>query len=76
VVALSARQARGGALLQPLGRRELLAWLRREQPYARAQSTWSAFRRAVVKVPAFRLLRGATPAATAKALRGLLEPRA
>jgi hypothetical protein len=72
VVALSARPARG-ALLQPMERAELLAWLRREQPHARAQSTWKAFCRAASRVPAYRLMRGATPADTARALRGLLR---
>jgi hypothetical protein len=75
VVALSARPARG-PLLQPLERAELMAWLRREQPHARKQSTWKAFCRAALRVPAFRLLRGASPADTAAALRGLLESRA
>jgi hypothetical protein len=75
VVALSARPARG-PLLRPLQRAELLAWLRREQPHARKQSTWKAFCRAALGVPAFRLLRGASPADTAVALRGLLGSRA
>jgi hypothetical protein len=75
VVALSAQRARG-PLLQPLKRAELLAWLRREQPHARAQATWKDFCRAVARLPAYRLMRGATPADTARALRGLLGSRA
>ena len=72
-IALSTRRARGARLLEPMTRAQLTAHLEREQPYARAQRGWRAFRRRMQALPAFRLLRGAHPRAAALALRRLLE---
>jgi hypothetical protein len=72
-VALSPRQARNGQLLEPLSRAQIVAHLEREQPYARAQRGWRGFSRRIRALPAFRLLRGAHPRASAQALRRLLE---
>jgi len=73
VIALSPRHARGARLLEPLSPAQALRWLRREQPYARAQDSWSDFCRSLAGVPAYRLLRGKHPEDAADALRGLLS---
>jgi hypothetical protein len=75
VVALSPRRARGTRLLERMEPEQMLRWLRREQPYARSQPQWPAFERGVARLPAYRLLRGSTPAHTADALRELLAGR-
>lgn len=75
VVALSPRQARGAQLLEPLSPAQALAWLRREQPYARAQPGWADFCSSIADLPAYRLLRGKHPEDAASALRGLLCAR-
>jgi hypothetical protein len=72
LVFISARQARSGALLTALGRRDALARLRRSQPYAAHQAGWQPFTRRVATIPAFELRRGRQPADAAEALQGLL----
>ena len=72
VIALSSRRARGARLLEPLTPAQTLAWLEREQPYARSQPGWDDFRRNLAAVPAYRLLRGAHPEDSAHALQSLL----
>jgi hypothetical protein len=73
VIALSPRQARGARLLEPLSPAQALRWLRCEQPYARAQASWTDFCRSLAGVPAYRLLRGKHPEDAADALRSLLS---
>jgi hypothetical protein len=75
LVVLSKRQARGDALLRALSAREAGAALRRLQPYAARQPGWQDFQTAAAGLPAFRLLRGASPADGAAAVRALLERR-
>jgi hypothetical protein len=42
------------------------------QPYASGQPNWREFVTAILRLPAYRLLRGAHPADGAEAVRGLL----
>jgi hypothetical protein len=75
-VFLSAKNARGGRLLNPLSRRELLAKLTTTQVYAAQQPHWAAFCRKMAGLGAFELRRGRHPREAVEALGELLGPRA
>lgn len=75
LIVLSAQRARDGQLLSPLRRAEALAELTRAQPYAASDPQWNTFCDRMLALPAYRLLRGAHPAAAALALRSLLDSR-
>lgn len=72
---LTSRRGRDESLLEPLGRREFIAALRRTQPYALGQPGWGAFERRVASRGGFRLLRGSHPEAGVHAVRELLRRR-
>ena len=76
VVVLSRARARGARLLEPLSAAQVRAHLRRAQPYARRQLSWTRFERRIADVPGFRLRRGRTPDEAVVALRSLLDPKA
>lgn len=71
-VFLSRRRAGRRRALRALDRAELLARLRREQPYAAAKPNWRDFERRVLRVPAFELRRSEHPDVAVGLLRGLL----
>jgi len=71
-VFLSRRTTAGQSALRELGRRELLAGLRREQPYAASQPGWRAFERRIVDVPAYELPRCRHPDLAVEMLRSVL----
>ncbi len=73
---LSARRGRDESLLEPLSRRELIAALRRTQPYGVGQPGWTAFERRVAARGGFRLRRGSHPEAGVRAVRELLRRHA
>jgi hypothetical protein len=74
VVVLSCRKARrGGNLMHELPAHELLRVLDRDQPYARSRPFWRTFRASLLRLPKFRLERGAAAVDTATALASLLR---
>lgn len=75
-VFLSAKNARGGRLLNPLSRAELLAKLTATQVYAAQQPHWAAFCRKTAGLGAFELRRGRHPREAVEALGELLGARA
>jgi hypothetical protein len=75
-VFLSAKNARGGRLLNPLSQRELLAKLTATQVYAAQQPHWAAFCRKAAGLGAFELRRGRHPREAVEALSELLGARA
>jgi hypothetical protein len=72
-VFLSRRAAGRQPALKPLGRKVLLARLRREQPYASGMSNWRDFERRVVGIPSYELRRTEHPDIAVRALRALLD---
>ena len=75
LVFLSARRARGRALLAPLPRQAVLTRLAAGQRYAAQQPGWRAFRSRIARLPAYELRRGSHPLAAVEALRELLPQR-
>jgi hypothetical protein len=73
IVFLSPRSARGGPLLTPLGRADLLARLVSAQAYAAGQPEWPAFARGAAALGAFELCRGRDPNESVDALERLLS---
>jgi hypothetical protein len=73
VVELCPRRAGAGASLTALGSRELLARLRKSQPYAKGLRGWPVFSGAVRCLPAFELSRGRHPDETVEVLLQLLR---
>ncbi len=72
-VFMTAQQAAGARpLASALGRAELLARLRAEQPYAANQAGWKTFSDGIAKLPAFELRRGGHPSDTVAALESIL----
>jgi hypothetical protein len=59
-------------LAAPLGRAELLARLRADQPYAAGQVGWRSFSKRIAHTPAYELRRGSHPAQAVEVLRELL----
>jgi hypothetical protein len=51
VIAAVAASCAGARLLEPLSPAQALRWLRREQPYARAQDSWADFCHSLAGVP-------------------------
>jgi hypothetical protein len=79
VLVLSTRDARGGRLLRRLEDRTLVRALRRSQPYATLQPRWQTLERMLIRQGGYVLHRARDPAATASAVRELLDvlaPRA
>jgi hypothetical protein len=72
-VFVSAAPARAGEPLRPLARRDALARLAAEQPYAAAQAGWRAFVKAFSRVPAFELRRSGHPQDGVAVLKNLLR---
>jgi hypothetical protein len=73
VVFLSPQSGRTGPLLKPLSSTETLARLKREQAYGVRLPQWRSFSRNLLRLGGFEMLRGPHPAATAQALRSLLQ---
>jgi hypothetical protein len=73
LVVLSSTRARGSKLLVPISPFERDRVLRRDQPYASAQSTWRPFVERMATLPAYRLNRAPHPEEAVEALRTLLE---
>src|SRR5262249_13016575 len=73
IVFVSKRPARGGAILGPLRRAEMLARLDRSQQYGAIHPGWSTFRSRLSRMNARELRRGKHPGEAADALRRLLE---
>jgi hypothetical protein len=73
VAFLSPRSGGPGPLLKPLSRSETLARLEREQAYGESLPQWHSFRRNLLRLGGFEMLRGPHPAAGAQALRSLLQ---
>src|SRR5258708_7066516 len=73
VAFLSPRSGGPGPLLKPLSRSETLARLEREQAYGASLPQWHSFRRNILRLGGFEMLRGPHPAAGAQALRSLLQ---
>jgi hypothetical protein len=71
-VFLTPRPAKGRSALRRLERKTLLERLRREQPYASAQPSWSGFERRIVEVPAYEMRRPWHPDLAVELLRSLL----
>jgi hypothetical protein len=76
IVFLSPRSARGGPLLTPLGRADLVARLEFAQAYAAGQPEWPAFARGAAALDAFELYRGRDPDDSVDALERLLSDAA
>lgn len=72
IVFLSAQSAPGSALLRPLKRSEMLARLKRFQPYAASQPQWRTFARNVSRLETFELRRGQHPLQAVECLGSLL----
>jgi len=72
IVFLSAAQAVGGSLLNPLSKPELLRRLTAAQAYAANQPGWAPFRRNISHLKAFELRRGRHPLEAVAALRQVL----
>ena len=72
IVFLSRRTAAPGNPLEAIGRRALLARLRREQPYAANLPEWREFERRIARVPAYELRRLPHPDDSVAELRTLL----
>jgi hypothetical protein len=73
VVFLSAQSAGTGRLLRPLSKSDTLARLKREQAYGAGLPQWDGFGRNLLELGGFEILRGPHPAASAEALRSLLQ---
>jgi hypothetical protein len=73
VAFLSPRSVGRGPLLNPLSSSETLARLKREQAYGESLPQWRSFRRNILRLGGFEILRGPHPAAGAQALRSLLQ---
>jgi hypothetical protein len=73
LVFLSAREAPGASLLQPLGRRATLSRLAAAQAYAARQPQWPQFSHRILTLPAFELRRGTHPEQSVDALCALLQ---
>lgn len=73
LVFLSKGSARGQPLLRELDHAQAMARARRLQPYAAGRPEWREFVRRAVRLPAFELRRGSTPASGAAALGELLR---
>jgi hypothetical protein len=72
-VFMTAQRATGPQpLASALGRADVLARLRSEQPYAANQPGWERFSKRMAAIPAFELRRGGHPAETVKALENIL----
>jgi hypothetical protein len=72
-VFLSRQSATRSSILMALGRKELLARLRREQPYAAGLSNWHQFERRIGALPAYVLRRTAHPDVAVRQLQALLD---
>ncbi|MBS0579612.1 MAG: serine kinase [Proteobacteria bacterium] len=72
-VFVSADSARPGKSLLPLRRRDAIARLAAEQPYAAAQPGWRAFARAAARIPAYELRRSGPPRDGITAIENLLR---
>lgn len=75
VVFLSPRSGGAGPLLNPLSSSETLARLESEQAYGASLPQWRSFKRSLLRLGGFELLRGPHPAAGAAALRSLIHTR-
>jgi hypothetical protein len=73
VAFLSPQSGGPGPLLKPLSSSETLARLEREQAYGESLPQWHSFRRNILRLGGFEMLRGPHPAAGAQALRSLLQ---
>jgi hypothetical protein len=73
VAFLSPQPGGPGPLLKPLSSSETLARLEREQAYGESLPQWHSFRRNILRLGGFEMLRGPHPAAGAQALRSLLQ---
>jgi hypothetical protein len=73
VAFLSPQSGGPGPLLKPLSSSETLARLKREQAYGESLPQWHSFRRNILRLGGFEMLRGPHPAAGAHALRSLLQ---
>lgn len=73
VVFLSPQSGAPGRLLKPLANSATLARLKREQAYGESLPQWHSFRRNLLRLGGFEMLRGPHPAAGAAALRSLLQ---
>jgi hypothetical protein len=73
IVFLSQRKSRGGSLLTPLARADLLRRLESAQAYAAGQPEWRSFARGVAALGAFELYRGRDPNESVDALEQLLR---
>jgi hypothetical protein len=71
-VFLSRRKAGRQPPLKPLTRKQFLARLRSEQPYAAGLPNWRNFERRTMGVPAFELLRTTHPDVAVRELEALL----
>jgi hypothetical protein len=72
VAFLSSRPGGTGPLLRPLSSSETLARLKHEQAYGAGLPQWRAFRKNLLRLGGFEVLRGAHPAASVETLRSLL----
>jgi hypothetical protein len=73
IVFLSSRASRGGRMLKPLARADLLRKLESAQAYAAGQPEWSSFARGAAALDAFELRRGRDPNESVDALERLLR---
>jgi hypothetical protein len=73
VAFLSPQSGGPGSLLKPLSSSETLARLKREQAYGESLPQWRSFSRNLLRLRGFEMLRGPHPAASAQALRSLLQ---
>jgi hypothetical protein len=73
IVFLSPRASRGGRMLTPLARADLLERLESAQAYAAGQPEWPSFVRGAAMLDAFELRRGQDPNESVDALERLLR---
>jgi hypothetical protein len=73
VAFLSPRSGGAGPLIKPLSSAETLVRLKREQAYGESLPQWRSFSQNLLRLGGFEMLRGPHPAATALALRSLLQ---